>query len=171
MASFVDQSGRVWSVECSYHTAKRWKSELGVSIWTFLEDNLKQMGSVASDIETQVDMLWVAVSGQHDVSEEEFAQGLIGDSFGEALKALWEAISDFFPDEQTRKLVASTLAKAKTIGRLLNAKALATIEGLDPEMLSETLSHSVESSDGTPTSEHIEKHSSQGIREGVMNGT
>ncbi|MEX2188443.1 MAG: hypothetical protein WD875_16665, partial [Pirellulales bacterium] len=111
---FKDTNGREWLVTLNVAQVKRVRERLRINLADLQEGDLL---SRLADPVTLVDVLFVLVQPQADeinVSDEQFAAGLGGDTLTAASTALLEALCDFFPEPQRtllRKVLRATTAK------------------------------------------------------------
>lgn len=114
MPSFKDTNGREWLVTLNVAQVKRVRERLGVNLADLQEGNLLVR---LADPVTLVDVLFVLVQPQADennVTDEQFAASLGGDTLSAASTALLEALCDFFPQPirlMLRKVLAQTQAR------------------------------------------------------------
>ena len=130
MPSFKDTHGREWLVTLNVAHVKRVRERLGINLADLQEGGLL---SRLADPVTLVDVLFVLVQPQADdinVSDEQFAAGLGGDTLSSASTALLEALCDFFP-RPTRLMLRKVLAETQ----LRQQKAVVEIEQNGDEMI------------------------------------
>ncbi|MEX2187955.1 MAG: hypothetical protein WD875_14210 [Pirellulales bacterium] len=123
MPSFKDTNGREWLVTLNVAQVKRVREQLRINLADLQEGDLL---SRLADPVTLVDVLFVLVQPQADdinVSDEQFATGLGGDTLTAASTALLEALCDFFPDPQ--RMLLRKVLRATTVKR---AEAITLIE-------------------------------------------
>lgn len=116
MHSFKDKSGFVWELELVLDSAKRIDNADYSLIYdkpvSFLNSQIlaqeDQSRSFFTDVLTRdglaMFLVWCIVKPQADqagVTEDEFARRLGGQQIRDARDALWEEISDFFPEKRT----------------------------------------------------------------------
>ncbi|RIK80201.1 MAG: hypothetical protein DCC68_11610 [Planctomycetota bacterium] len=125
MPSFKDTNGREWLVTLNVAQVKRVRERLGINLADLQEGNL--LARLADPV-TLVDVLFVLVLPQADetnISDEQFASALGGDTLTEASTALLEALCDFFHEPQRtllRKVLAATTAKRHEAMALLETE-------------------------------------------------
>jgi hypothetical protein len=94
---FKDSEGRQWSLAMNIAQAKRIKDQLGLD---FVGSGFKAVTELANDIGTTVDVIWLlceAQCGECGLTDEQFGEALTGDVIDEALSALLQELTDFFP--------------------------------------------------------------------------
>lgn len=124
MQKFVDRKGRVWVVDLDNTALRRVKTITGVSLMDALDGEL--VAKLASDPLLLGDVLYAVCKPQadkEDVTDEQFGEGLAGDSIAEATNALIEAIVAYLP-EQKRRL----MKKAAEKQRQIETRGLAAVE-------------------------------------------
>jgi hypothetical protein len=97
--SFTDNKNRKWDLSLSVTTIKRVRSLTGVNILELL-DRPAMLSEIAADPVTFVDVLYAIAKPQADavnVTDEQFGEGLAGDSIERATESFLEALVDFFP--------------------------------------------------------------------------
>lgn len=150
MIGFVDSVGRRWSLRITVGVIRRVRDALGIDLANILSDPeiLTQLGR---DVVLLVDTLAVVCRPQMDeqgITEEQFAEGLLGDALEQATDALLRGIAEFFP-EKKRGVVLRLLDKTAEMGAASLDQAMASIDSLS---ISGESSTSVPgSADSTPT--------------------
>lgn len=131
MHVFKDNTGREWTVEVNMLTVKRVKNLLDVNIADL--NNQEVLNRMQNDMFFVVDLLYVVCKPQADklnISDEEFAAGLLGDSLVSAIKAFLNSYIDFFPPKIRRRLKAAqeltSLALEKTLKAVDQALGIQT---------------------------------------------
>lgn len=113
MPAFKDKCDREWLFEINTNSLKRVLKATGQDL---ANNAAKIIDRLADDPITLVDVLWVLCKPQADkngVSEEQFADALVGDAIDHATDALVDGLIDFFP--RSRRLLLRQLAdKAKS---------------------------------------------------------
>lgn len=133
MAAFVDRHNRQWSLEITPYSMKRVKELTGVHLGKILADEMKPLSDLLLDPIAIVDVLYalcVPQCEQKGITDEQFGQALVGDSFESAVEALLIAIQDFFPNRQ-KELLAKLFSKGRQIEQALVEKAQQEIDKLD----------------------------------------
>lgn len=121
MRSFVDNSGRSWSLVININAVKRIRAFCNLDILELMtvnektgEMNADVLERLSNDPVLLVDVLYVVCKEeveQRGVSEENFGAALTGDVIEYATKQLLEEIIDFFP-EAKRKMYRKALTAA-----------------------------------------------------------
>ena len=116
------------------NAVKRVKSALQVDI-----TDLESLAKVDSDPCLLVDVIYCVVRPECEargVTDEQFGAAIgSGDVLKDASEKLIEAITDFFPDPQKRKILRAIVAKSKAILPELESKAMTAIEELTADKL------------------------------------
>ncbi|RIK82886.1 MAG: hypothetical protein DCC68_05060 [Planctomycetota bacterium] len=125
MPSFKDANGREWLVTVDVAQIRRVRQRLKLNLADLQEGDLLLR---LADPVTLVDVLFVLVLPQAEeknVSDEQFASALGGDTLTEATTALLEALCDFFQEPQRtflRMVLAATKRKQAEAMTLLETE-------------------------------------------------
>lgn len=136
MAQFKDSQGRVWDVELNLGQAMRLKAQVGVSVTDLYRDGLKPLAALLLDWLKFVDVLYVLCAKQAEerqLSQEDFAGGLGGDTLADAADAFVEAFCFFCPNPKAREALRAMVAKNKAITAKMLTAVQAEIEGVNLE--------------------------------------
>ena len=109
MAIFKDSKDRQWELYINPTTMKRVKSVTGFNLGAALA-NAGQMEQLHSDLSLVADVAYALCQSQAEkrgISDEDFGEALVGDAYVDMLTALQEAITDFFPKEDRRRIKAA----------------------------------------------------------------
>lgn len=115
MRTFVDKQNRTWRLELDAGTIKRVRTETGFDLAKMYTP--ERLGELAEDVVLLVDVLASLVAPQitaAGISGPEFAQGITGDVFDQAVAALLDAGADFLPSTRAEPLRKMT-AKAREV--------------------------------------------------------
>jgi hypothetical protein len=146
---FSDKRGREYDCVVTIATAIKFK-KLGVNLMGSFDGKLWEQ--LADDPELLVNVLAESVRGSLDemnVTEEEFARSLGGDSLESASLALRQAIADFSPPLQ-RAAMKKLIEKSDQAQQMAAERMLKAIDDLTPESLLNSLNsagNKLESSD------------------------
>jgi len=105
MKTFTDALNRDWSIVVNGHSAKRVRDTLGVNL---LSLNLDEVNRLIADPITLVDVIFVLCKDEVEkrkLTDEQFAQGLVGDPLGKATRAMLEEVANFFQSGQRQALL------------------------------------------------------------------
>lgn len=119
MATFVDETGRSWSIRIDVSAIRKVRTKRGVDLAKVMGSQ-EELQKLLDDPCLWVDVLWDLIEEQAEtqgVIPEAFAHALIGDSFEAANNALIEAIIDFFPSSR-REILRRLLSKVKEMEAL-----------------------------------------------------
>jgi len=139
--TFTDNAGRTWTVTINVDAIKRVRSLLHINLLDVLDDGCKLLAELHDDPVLLVDVLYCLCKPEADaqnVTDEEFGRGMSGDALLQAANALFEELSDFFPQAQQRAAMKELLKKTETVVERLLDHAETTIADLDPESVAET---------------------------------
>lgn len=108
MKTFKDNKNRTWELEVNMFTVKKVIDLLGVNIVDLKNDEV--LARIKDDVIFVVDVLYVLCMEQvekRNLTEEDFAKGLLGDSLENAVEAFIKAWTDFFPEATRKRLMNS----------------------------------------------------------------
>ena len=111
LSAWTDAQGRRWSCAVTVRTIQRVEQLTGVRLLEVLDGNL--LARLSSDPVLLVDVLYAVSKPQADqrgVSDEAFAELVVGDTIHQAWEALIQGILDFFPSD--RRAVLERLWRA-----------------------------------------------------------
>jgi hypothetical protein len=131
MAVFKDSKGREWQVCLNLGTARQCKRDLGFDFMAGGEDH--PILKLSADVVLLGDVLWALCQKQaveRGVTEQDFAEGLLGDSLDAATDALSRAFTDFCPNPKRRETLARLWAKLRDVEDLQLERAARTLETL-----------------------------------------
>mgnify|MGYP001318999647 CR=1 FL=1 len=112
---FDDNNNRRWHVSVNVASIKRVKALLGVDLLAITDGNLLER--IIGDPVQLCDILYALCQPQaqlDEVTDEQFGQGLCGDSIEHATTALLESLADFFPSGK-RQVLHKALAKIREV--------------------------------------------------------
>jgi len=157
MKTFTDNAGRTWTVTVNVDAVKRVRTLLDINLLNVLDDGCKLLAELHDDPVLLVDVLYCLCKPEADaqhVTDEEFGRAMSGDALLNAATALFEGLSDFFPNARQRAAMKDLLEKTESVVERLLDHAETTIADLDPESVAETaiafFGNSPESSASTP---------------------
>lgn len=132
--SFTDNADRHWQVEISVAAIKRVRRLLDFDL---LELNAggEALERLASDPVLVCDVLFAVCLPDADrlkITDEQFAEGLGGDSIEHATTALLEALADFF-QKGKRQVLHKALAKIKQIEAKACEQAMTALDSIEVE--------------------------------------
>jgi len=142
MRVFKDQTGREWTVTVNVWEAKRAGDLLGVNILQLASGDPPLLVRLYTDFIFIVDVLWAFCKPQADakgITEQQFAEAMMGDGLANAHGALMEELTDFFRQNRRPEMVAMLTTQAKIAAEGM-ALAASQIERIDARAaLSKTL--------------------------------
>ena len=141
MKTFTDNAGRTWAVPVNVDAVKRVRTLLDVNLLDVLDDGCKLLARLHDDPVLLVDVLYCVCKPEADakqVSDEEFGRSMSGDALLHAATALFEGLSDFFPNARQRAAMKALLKKTETVVERLLDHAETTIAGLDPDSVAQS---------------------------------
>jgi hypothetical protein len=154
MRSFRDNLGREWIIEIHVTAVKRVRAHLSLDLYSLLDDRLEALGALLADPVRFVDVLYVLCMDEAkelEVTDEDFGQGLGGDSLAAAQAAFLGEFADFFPDRKIRETIKRIFQAAKEVQEDLAARLEKRTEAIDigsiVNRLTEQSSNSPESSE------------------------
>ncbi len=132
MRTFMDNTGRPWTVAINVDSIKRVKSLLGVDLMATVEGGLLEQ-LVGNPI-LLCDIVFALVKPEADaknVTDEDFGRSMGGDAIDNATTAVLEDLVDFFPSRR-RSLLQTALAKLRSMESAVIKRAEDRLNG--PEM-------------------------------------
>ena len=117
MKTFKDNKKRTWGLEVNMFTVKKVIDLLGVNIVDLKNDEV--ISKIKDDMIFVIDVIYVLCMEQvkeQNLTEEDFAKGLMGDALENAVATFIEAWTDFFPEATRKRLMSSQ----KLSGNVMN---------------------------------------------------
>jgi hypothetical protein len=115
LKTFVDNTGRAWTVTVNVDAIKRVRGLVNVDLLEVLDGKLLER--LASDPILLCDLVYALCKPEADarqVSDEEFGRAMAGDAIDSATAALMEELVGFFPKGR-RELLSKALGKLRTL--------------------------------------------------------
>ena len=117
---FIDEKNREWSVKFDYALIKKVReSDIDFDLATLMADDMAGFRKLMTDVVLFIDVLFVAVSDQHRVTEEDFAEGMAGQALQDAMDAFIDSMASFYPSRQGEMLRA-LVTKEKELSDVLS---------------------------------------------------
>ena len=141
MKTSTDNAGRTWTVTVNVDAVKRVRTLLDINLLDVLDDGCKLLAELHDDPVLLVDVLYCLCKPEADaqhVTDEEFGRAMSGDALLQAATALFEGLSDFFPNARQRAAMKDLLEKTESVVERLLDHAETTIAELDPESVAQT---------------------------------
>lgn len=138
MPSFVDASGREWSVTITVEEIAAVKEALDVHLTKIVDDDIKKLFDLIADPIQCVDVLWVVCRSQAEsrgIDQRQFAKGFSGESFEQAGRCLVRAVFGFFPPSRRDPLLR-LVEKTEQAMNLAMAQAATKIDEITTEAMS-----------------------------------
>lgn len=129
MASFVDSSGRPWSVEITVATVKAVRSALGIDLLGVFGGTL--LADLVADPTKVIDVLFVVCEDQAralGIDDLAFGRLFSGPVLEGAVAAFMEALIGFFPSATDRRNLGEVLRRATAVAERAGALAAARLE-------------------------------------------
>ena len=148
MKSFSDSQGRNWSIDINVDTLRRVKSQTDVDLTKLVDARNETFQNVVQDYFLMFDLLHALVEPQfskHGITGKEFGVALDEASLESAVRALIEAVIDFFREE---KRLVLRKAFTKVMGAAERHQAEA-IEKANKELDSPQFDQAVENAIGS----------------------
>ena len=111
MATFKDEEGREWIVKVHYKALQDVRDRVGIDL---LDEVSNEFKGFADPINT-CNALYVICEKQckgREMTDEDFGECLVGDTYPKAVEALMRSIVDFFPSGRRKVLHAAIDAVA-----------------------------------------------------------
>jgi len=128
MKSFMDSTGRAWSLAINVDAVKRVKALVNVDLLQAVEGKLIEQ--LVSDPILLCDVVYVLCKPQADqlgVSDEDFGRAMAGDAIEQATSAMLEELVDFFPSRR-RALLTKAVGKFRTLQETVISAAEARLD-------------------------------------------
>jgi hypothetical protein len=139
---FTDAKGREWTLAIVHQDAVRIRKELGVSLYSLCDNKLAGLAELLSDPEKLVCVVYDLVQKKADregISPEDFGSAFSGETLEAMGDAFLEALTDFFPNRQTRKALAELRKKGKKVESLVMMEMETQLDALTPEIIAKRL--------------------------------
>ena len=153
--TFTDTEGRRWTFAVNVLTARRVKDELGIDLLAGLDPESDVFERLAGDVFTLFDVMACLLTDQlkeRDLTSEDLGQSLDEQTCEQALRALVEALIDFFPP-QKRKVLGRAFQRVWTAAEQQQTQALALADRtLDSPEFENLINEAVASMPGGPSS-------------------
>ena len=139
MKTFIDNTGKTWTLSVTVGTIKRVRALCGVDLANIITieagkaPNVGLLDRLASDPVLLVDVLYAVCKPEADaqnVTDEDFGRAMAGDAIEHATTALLDEVIDFFP-EAKRKVFHKILGASRRF-EAKSKEALVTLLN-DPE--------------------------------------
>ena len=159
---YKDANGRTWTIEISLREVRRVHGKCSINLNELIFEDLDLVRQIESDpVLFSTILYWCLEPSikEQELTEDDFASGLFGDSLLHALRAFFWAMASFFPDPARRERMKTMLELGHQVSTMLtesaeteNEKARKEVEKIKQEGLSSYLKQnrqgSAESSDG-----------------------
>lgn len=133
MHSFIDTANRTWPVTITVDTIKRVRGLVGFDLLAVVEKDTLQ--TLIDDPVVLCDVIYAIIKPAADkagLTDEQFAQGLGGDVLDNAVGALMEELTDFFPKAK-RAVLQKILTKVEQATRFATDRAMSRLDAIDVE--------------------------------------
>jgi len=141
MKTFVDTSGRSWSVQLTIDSVKRVKSLLDVNLLDLVSGDPPLLTRFGTDIVLLCDVIFVLIKPQADalgVTDEQFGAALGGEAILNAHAAFYDELIGFFQGMGRTDLVRAVTAQRNLINKAISKVAM-QIEGMDLDKILEEI--------------------------------
>lgn len=132
MAAFTDTRGRAWLVEINVALERKVRSLTGVNLYELTADGFKPLEQLLADPSKIVDVIFVLCQKQAQeaqMTDEQFAEGLGGETLDAMQDAFLEALANFTQDQNKRK----ALRKIIDMTKKATAQGSKFLDGIDTE--------------------------------------
>lgn len=136
MHSFKDTDGRDWPFAINVLAVKRVRAVVGVDLYGLVDDGFRGLAEFLGDPVKLVDVLWVLCEAEalkRQVSPDDFAAAMGGDSLERAADAFVAELIDFFPNPRARAGLTAVVEKGRAVMELVAAQAEAKLATIDPQ--------------------------------------
>lgn len=155
MQTFKDRNGKSWLLEITLGAAMRVNREIGLNLYTLIDNNQDGLMKLLGDPLQLADVLWIIVrptAEANGITQDCFFESLLGDTLEKAQDAFVEAYCDFFPDRGVAETLRKVIAKTRALMATAQKRAHKAIESLDLDSLAEKLKSSPGEPPGPPAS-------------------
>jgi hypothetical protein len=108
VSTFKDAKNREWTIDIDPIGVSDVHKELGVSLYTILDNGLKPLGELLENTPVFLNVVYILVREQcqaKQVDDREFLRGLKGDAMEAMCDAFYEALASFFPKKKRELLM------------------------------------------------------------------
>jgi hypothetical protein len=150
MASFLDRHGRKWLVEFDLWTLSRVKRDAEVDLLTLHDPDSAAMQILQGDHVRLLAVLLAVVEPQikaAGLTEEEFARGLHEEHVWDAVAALLQGVTDYYPPAKRAALqpvIAATIEAARKVKDRSLHKLTQLVMATDMQKLSRQIEQAIE---------------------------
>lgn len=117
MSTFKDAKNREWTIDIDPLNVSDVHKELGVSIYTILDDGMKPLRELLENTPVFLNVVYILVREQcqsKQIDDREFLRGLKGDAMEAMCDAFYEALANFFPKKK-RELLLDLMAESRRL--------------------------------------------------------
>jgi hypothetical protein len=168
MHTFKDNMGREWSIDFTLTTLNRIK---GKGFHLFEGGKVTIVQQLYSDYGKLFEFLWLLCQKQAEqmdpkVTQDDFGEALAGDAIAEATKAVLEAITDFFPNQERREAIKAAIETVdrRTLLAIDHVQKRPELNKTDEQFLEEldaVLNREMQTSSAGPTKPPASSESTQ----------
>lgn len=112
--TFTDAEGREYTVRFGFKQIVDVRTRLDFDLAKLLADDMRRLKELTEDVVLMINVLYVMVGDQHQLTAEEFGEAMRGDALQEGSQALFDAFVDFCPSQQ-RKMLRAMLAAGNSL--------------------------------------------------------
>lgn len=139
MQNFVDEKDATWGIRIDRSMLRKVKQDTGVLLTDLWLDDMALYSQICNDPLLAEDLLWSTCEEQaksRSVNKEDFSKATDGDSFEFGVKALVQAIVDFFPParrEAMKTIIATGEEVEKQSREMLDLQMKASLLEVESE--------------------------------------
>jgi hypothetical protein len=141
MPSFVDASGREWTVTITVEEIAAVKEALDIHLTKLVDEDIKKLFELIADPIECVNVLWVCCRSQAEargIDQRQFAKGFAGESFEAGGRCLVRAVFGFFPPSRRDPLLR-LVEKTEQALTIAMAQAAKKIDGITEQTMNEMI--------------------------------
>jgi len=157
--NFKDSEGNEWGIRVDKTMLRIVKEETGVLLTDLWRDDMALLKHLCADVILASDILWLCVAEQakrREVTQQQFELWTENDYFEDAVYALIESVTDFFP-EARQKVLQKLLKLGRINDEQASKKVSQALEEYETKLTrSSSTTSSPESVESTPTPEPSE---------------
>ena len=154
MLTFTDSEKRQWTLRLTAYAIARVRERTGLDLFAVLDDWPGSAGKLSGDPALFVHAVYLLATAPKDapqVSDEDFARAVDGETLDAMTDAFHAAVLDFFRQSPRGPALAKVREKAEALQALLAKRLLARAEAMDPEKVLARIEAEAEAKGAAPS--------------------
>lgn len=154
LSKFNDRNGDEWEVTLTVASLRRVTAQTKFPLLSLLDKKMEGLAKLYDDPETLVQILFAICEPEIEargMEPEAFGECFSGDSILEAVKALIEAVADFYPDPKQRKILSTMHSKIETGVTHHLSRVETMVDEVTDEQIMEAIDRELEAAKPTMT--------------------